>query len=438
MYMAESFLTPEMPDSPPLGDVTAPEALQTPTRPKSLGFQLLFGLANMVVGLCSLTIFQALLPSQVASLDAAHKVSLVALISAGGALGAVIANPLAGALSDRTISRWGRRRPWIVGGVLGAVIALALMAQATTIVQLAIGGVLLQVMMNVVLAGLTAIIPDQVPVRQRATVSAFAGMAPLVGGVVGLAILSQIKATQATYATLAGLSILLLLLFLLVLRDPPVARGATPPMRLGTFLAHFWVNPLKYPDFRYTFLARCLVFLGYTSTVIYTFFFLQDAVHYEQVFPGQTVAQGVAIFQAIVVGSLIISAIVSGILSDRLQRRKIFVIVASIVMGVALLILALFPLWLVVLGAAGILGIGFGIYLSVDLALASQVLPAARDRGKDLGIINTAIFIPLIVAPAIAAAISLDTSHNYTAFFLIASCATFLAVVLIVPIKGVR
>ena len=423
-----------------VGD-SMPEALQAPTRNKSVGFQLLFGLANMVIGLTSVTIYQALLPSQIALLDPANKVNLIALISALGALGAVIANPLAGAFSDRTTSRLGRRRPWIIGGAVMAMIALIILAQARSILALAVGAILIQIVMNIVLAALTAIIPDQVPLRQRATVSAFAGMAPLVGGVFGLILITQVvKGPQAAYYTLAGISFVLLLLFLLILRDMPLPRAAASTLRFREFFARFWVNPVKYPDFGYTFLARFLVFVGYTGTVMYTFFYLQDAVHYKQLFPGQDVTQGVAIFQTIVVGTLLVTSIVGGIVSDRLQRRKPFVIGASLIMTVALLLLAFFPVWSIVLVAAVVLGFGFGIYLSVDLALASQVLPAASDRAKDLGFINTAIFLPLIISPALAA-VTLDMvpgPAGYTAFFSVTALATLLASVLIVPIKGVR
>ncbi len=412
-------------------DATLDVSLAEPTRRTHLGFQLLFGTANLVVGLCNLTIYQALLPSQIALLDPVNKVTIIAVISSLGAIGAVIANPLAGALSDRTTGRFGRRRPWILTGAVIAVIAVVILAWSIRIVQLVIGGILLQIGINIVLAALTAVIPDQVPVSQRATVSAFAGMAPLVGGVVGLAIIAQIASTRASYYTLAGISVVLIILFLLGLRETPLPRGVIPAFNFRRFLAAFWVNPIKHPDFAYTWLARCLVFLGYTSTVMYTFFYLQDAVHIPNV------TQGVALFQTIVVGTLLVTSIVGGIVSDRLQRRKPFVIGASLFMVVALLLLAFFPLWSVVQVAAGVLGLGFGTYLSVDLALASQVLPTARDRGKDLGIINTAIFIPLILSPGLAA-ITIDAFHGYTAFFVVAAAATLLASVLILPIKGVR
>src|SRR6266700_3756786 len=412
-------------------------------RSVSFAIRLLLGLANMITGLCNLTIYQALLPGQVAALDPANKVTIITVVSALGALGAAIANPLAGALSDHTTSRLGRRRPWLIGATLLAFIVLILMAQARNVLWLGIGAVCTQILMNIVLAALTAIIPDQVPLQQRATVSAFAGMAPLVGGVIGLALITQVvRGTQAAYYAIAVLSLLFLGLFLLILRDKPLPKNAAPALSLKIFLANFWVNPLKHPDFGYTFLARFFVFMGYSVTVMFTFYFLQDAVKYGVVSPGQAanpavITQGVAIFQTIVVGALFVTSIIGGIISDRLQRRKPFVVGASMVMTVALLLLAFFPIWSFVLVAAAILGFGFGIYLSVDLALATQVSPTESEHGKYLGIMNAAIFVPLIVAPALAG-FTLGMFHSYTALFLVAAFCTMLASALILPIKSVR
>src|SRR5438270_8210847 len=130
------------------------------------------------------------------------------------------------------------------------------------------------------------------------------------------------------------------------------------------------------------------MFLGNITVLHFMFYYLRDAVHYSRLFPGQTTAQGVQTFSAIEVGSLLVASLVGGILSDKLQRRKLFVIISSLIMMGALLLYAFFPTWSMVLVGTAVLGVGFGVFLAVDLALASQVLPAAIDRGKDIGIIN--------------------------------------------------
>ncbi len=73
-----------------------------------------------------------LLPFQIGLLDPANKVAILSFFTSVTVLIALFANPLAGALSDRTASRFGRRRPWIlVGGLLTAV-GLLFMWQAST------------------------------------------------------------------------------------------------------------------------------------------------------------------------------------------------------------------------------------------------------------------------------------------------------------------
>ena len=416
---------------------TTPEALQIPTRHVSLGFQLLYGLTNIVVGFCNITFFTLILPAQIKAIDPVNYLNIFALIAGLGAVAAVITNPLAGAFSDRTTAKLGRRRPWMIVGTLFLAGSMVLLANANSILLLGVGTILLQISINMVLAALAAVIPDLVPLRQRATIAAFAGMAPLIGGVIGQTIVTQVTNTQTTYYILTGASVLILVVFMLAVREIRLPKGVMPAFRVRDLLAAFWVSPIKYPDFGYTWLARCLVFLGYTTVVNFTLYFLQDSVHYTRLFPGQSIDQGVQIFFATSTGVLILSAIIGGILSDKTQRRKVFVVIASLVMTASLLLLAFFPVWPYVLIGSGVLGLGVGAYLAVDLALASQVLPTENDRGKDLGIMNTTIFIPQILAPIIAA-IALNVFHTYTALFLILSVATFLAAILILPIKSVR
>ena len=225
--------------------------------------------------------------------------------------------------------------------------------------------------------------------------------------------------------------------FLLILRDVPLPREYVPPFHIKKVVSAYWLNPIVHRDFALTWLARYLMFLGYTTVVAFMFYFLQDAVHYTRVFPGQTTAKGVNIFFTINGITIIIASLVGGIISDRLQRRKLFVIAASLVIVVGLLLYAFFLIWSMVLVATVILGIGVGVYLAVDFALASQVIPAAADRGKDIGIIEAAVFVPMILSP-IVAGITLNLFHSYLALFVLLAVGTLIAAVLIVPIKSVR
>src|SRR6266567_541150 len=371
-----------------------PEALQIPAKAVSAGFQFLLSLANLVVWLSILPISQILLPTQVAALDAANKFSNLSIAV--------------------------------------AIAVLALMANASSFIALVLCWAIFHVAANAILAALSAVVPDQVPVRQRATVSAFVSLSLPLGAVIGALLVTRVvSSTQLSYFVFIGILLVVMALLVLLIHDKPLPEDAAPRFNLGAFLAGFWVNPVKYPDFGWAWLTRFLVYLGYFISLGYLLYFLQDAVHY------QKAAQGVTTFQVILTGTLLIASIISGILSDKFQRRKIFVIGASLVIVLAFLILAFFQTWPAVELAAAVLGLGFGAYLGVDIALITQVLPSASARGKDLGVINIANALPQVVGSAVAALV-INSFHSYTLLFVFAAILASLGAVLIQRIKSVR
>ncbi|GAC1644477.1 MAG: MFS transporter [Ktedonobacteraceae bacterium] len=409
---------------------------QSPERPLSLTFRILLGLATMVGGLSSVCIKQLLLPIQVGIIDPVNTNTSFALVASIGAFAGLIASPVFGALSDRTTSRFGRRRPWIIFGVITGVVGLVIMALSTNLVSLIIGEIIAQIGVDTLLSTLTAVIPDQVPVEQRPVASALSGMAPIVGGVLGLVLVARLTDTRSPaqgYYLLAAISFLLIVLFLFVLREKPFLRSELPPFNLGRFAVSF-IEPLKYADFTYTLISRCFVFLSFTILGAYTLFYLRRTIH----FSAGAAAQGVATFQLISTITLLIAALLAGILSGRYNRLKPFVGVGAILMAIGLFVIVLIPTWQAMLIAAVIFGAGFGTYLAVDIALAVRVLPSTTSNAKDLGIIYTAIFIPLILSPIIGASV-LNLSHNnFALLFGVAAVSSILAAVLILPIKGVR
>src|SRR5579883_744641 len=315
---------------------TPPAVFQEPTHPKTLGFQLLYGLANAVIGLGNITFFTLLLPARLAQVAPSNQTNTFIIISALGAVAAILTNPLAGALSDRTTSPLGRRLPWLLIGLLVLLAAMLLLAYASSVLFVGLGAVLLQIAINILLAALSAIIPDQVPLAQRATVSAVGGMAPLLGGLLGQLLVGQVIRDVATsFLDLALLSVGLVLLFCMVLRDERLPKQNVPPLRLHDIPRSWWLNPRTHPAFALTWAARCLVFLASTTVINYLFYYLQA----ERLFSMTTAASGVQQFFTIYVVAIVCASLLCGKLSDRLQRRKPFVIGGSVCMaaGVALL-----------------------------------------------------------------------------------------------------
>lgn len=427
---------PQDPSGSALASATG--SLPAPDKPSasiSLPYRTGFFLASMVGGLSSVCIKQLLLPIQVSQLDPRTTATSFALIASVGACAGLIASPLAGALSDRTTLRSGRRRPWIIGGIIVAVVGLLTMAAATSIPLLLIGEVLAQIGVDTILATVTALIPDQIPEQEQAAPSALNGMAPIVGGVLGLVLVTTRTNPSMVwqgYVMLAIVSAGSIGLFLLVLREQPVHADEIAPFDWRSFLAGFF-QPLRDRDFRSTFISRALVFLAFTLLGAYLFFYANQGLHLTVA----AAAQAVTLFQVLSTIALVICALLAGMLSSWSQRLKPCLITGALVMAGGILLLATIPTWQALLVAAVLFGGGFGAVLGVDIALAIRVLPTATDRGKDLGLITTAIFLPLILSPILGAVI-LNTVHSFTVLFAVAAASSVFAAAFIIPIKAVR
>ncbi len=417
--------------------LAAPAALAEPQAPVSRGFMALLALSNLGLWMALFAPIQVLLAQQMEVLAPAGKEAALGWVTGIGALVSMFANPLFGALSDRTTSRSGRRHPWQLAGALVGALALMMLGRQATL-----GGVLLwwcvaQLALNAMLAALTAEVPDQVPVPQRAVCSAWFGVTQPLGVVFGtLIVTALVSGIAAGYASVAVVLVLCALPFLLATRDPPLPADRRPPWRWRAFLSGFWISPRRQPDFAWAWLTRCLINLGNALTTLYLLYFLRDEVRYASLFPGQTAEDGLLVLVLVYTAGVLLGASVAGRHSDRTGRRRVYVIVASGVMAVASLLLALWPTWPVAVASAAWMGLGYGIYVAVDQALITQVLPAAADRGKDLGVINIANSAPQVIAPAIAAVL-VTQAGGYPALFLSAAAVSALSAWLVRKIRSV-
>jgi MFS family permease len=417
----------------PVPSLDTPEALQAPTRQVSRGFMFTLTAAAISLYILFAGIGALLLPFQIGLLAPGSKVAILSFFTSITVLIALFANPLAGALSDRTTSRFGRRRPWIFVGGLMTMVGLLFMWQASTIPLLFIGYCIVELFANCTLAALVATIPDQVPENQRGTVSGIFGLATGLGGILGAILAGQIFKSAPTNAYVVMFLIVLVttIPFALFLHDKVLPKGYMPPFHLGAFLKNFWINPRKYPDFGWAWLTRFVPFVGYFLGITYIFFYLEDVVKYP------SALQGASTFSIIAAVLSLVSTVLGGFLSDRLKRRKLFVIVGMCIMAVSMLVLALFQTWLAVVVAAAFLGFGLGAYLAVDVAIVTLVLPSAKNRAKDMGIINIANTLPHSVAPVLAGFI-LALTHSYSLLYFAATIFVLLGIFTVMPIKAVR
>jgi MFS family permease len=391
-------------------------------------------LANLGIMLAFYTPIQNLLPrlsEQIAGADG--KEVALAVVLGIGVIGSVIGNPLAGALSDRTTSRFGRRRPWMLGGALLGMVALFILPSMNTIIGLTILWLFIQFSVNASYAALTATIPDQVPVEQRGVASGWVGLAQTLGIVLGVALVSFVVLglTSGTYL-IAILFFLLVIPFMFILKDPKLDPADRPPFHLGTFVKGFWISPKQYPDFAWAWLARFLVALAISMSTLYLLFYLQDHLG----FSSEEAGQKQTILIALYAFGTMLTAVVGGAISDRSGKRKKFVVTSTIIVAFAALLLAFTKEFNVAVIAAVILGLGYGWYLAVDQALITQVLPAAVDRARDLGVINIANSLPQVLAPVIAAPI-VTTLGGYPVLYVVTAIVGLAGAVAVLPIKSV-
>ncbi|WP_203996505.1 MFS transporter [Micromonospora lutea] len=411
-----------------------PAALAEPTVPVRREWIALLFAANLGVWMAFFTPIQVLLPQQLGEIAPADKEAMLAVVTGFGALAAVIANPLAGALSDRTCLRigrreFGRRHIWTLGGAVLAAMALVLLAQAQTVLGVTVGWVTAQVCLNAMLASLTAAVPDRVPVVQRGGVSGWVGIPQALGLVLGVVLVTAVfTGVTAGYLAIAGAVLLLAVPFALRTKDDPLPRAHRPALR--GLLRSMWVSPRQHPDFGWAWITRFLVQLGNALGTLYLLYFLTDEV---QVADPEG---GLLVLILLYTAGLMATTVVAGRLSDRSGRRKIYVITSGMVIALAALLLAVAPIWPVAMLAALLLGAGYGVYLSVDAALITQVLPKATDRAKDLGVINIANSAPQVLGPAISAPIVVYLG-GYPALYAATAAVTVLGSVLVLKIRSV-
>jgi MFS family permease len=420
---------------------TQPAALAEPTEPVRRSWITLLFLANLGMWLGVYAPIQVLLPEQVASLHdhitkngvpSGADAVLLSVVMGVGAIASLVANPVVGALSDRTTHPRGRRHPWTIGCALTAALGIAVVAASPSVPVMAVGWFIAELGLGGMLATLTAALPDRVPTNQRGTLGALIGISQMLGTVLGALIVTVIiTRMSAGYAACAVIVVGFAVLFATRTPDEPLPAEYKPSLPVEAALRRMWVSPRQYPDFGWGWLTHFLINLGNDLGTLYLLYFLARGAHYHD---PQT---GLLILMALYAVALLAAGVIGGTLSDRSGRRKPFIIGSAAVMALAAAILAASPTWHMALVAAPLLGAGFGTYWAAAPALLTQVLPAAADRAKDLGIINIAYSLPLVVAPLVAGVV-LGLMNSYPALFALAAVVTVIAGLTVSRVRSVR
>src|SRR6266699_4233383 len=295
----------------------------------------------------------------------------LALVAGVAALLAMVGNPFFGQMRDRTTSRLGMRRPWMVIGLVGGSLGILIVALAPSVAVVLVGWCIAQLLFNALLAAMVAVLPDQVPPVQRGLVSGVLGVCLPVASVCGTFLVKLFTGNLlAMFLFPCAIGGLFVLLFAVTLNDRRLVRADKPKWSLREFASTFYLNPGKDRDFSWAFASRFMFVLAYAFLATYQAYYLLHKLGTAKADVPQQIFLRTLTQSAV----LVAASLLGGKLSDRTGRRKIFVLTASIVYGLALFVVAIASNFSGFLVGMAISGLGFGVYVAVDLALVVDVL----------------------------------------------------------------
>jgi len=425
-------------DSPVPAAPQAPVAATAAPEPqKKVGglFLTLFGILNF--GLYLTVMMPALftLPYKVGLLAPDDKIPVLGLVATIGAVFGLVTGPVAGVLSDRTRTRIGRRRPWLIGGVLVLALGSTIAALSESIPVLVIGWIVVSFGGAGVAAAVTPVVAERVPESQRGTVGAIVGVATQLAGVLGYTIGGLLTADVLALFLVPIIALAVVgAIYMIVIPEPIVAL---PKTTIAQTFRSLVFNPRQHPDFSFVWLGKLLMQIALAFLSTYQRYFLLDRLG----FTAEEAGANLALVGGIGILVTMTFAVVSGMLSDRLKRRKIFIYAASVLSAVGMVLMAFTDGFGLFVAAVVFILASAGMFGAVDVAMASDLVPQRDQAGRWMTTYNLAATLSTALAPVVGAgllAIASVESANYTALFL-AGAAVSLGCGLVTSfVKGVR
>lgn len=375
---------------------------------------------------------------RIAEIDPANKTTTYSLVAGIGTLTALLANPVFGQLSDRTSSRFGRRRPWILVGLAGTAVGAWIIGSSDSVGLLIFGWILMQSFINACIAPMLAIVADRVPEAQQGIMGALSGTAGAASTVVGIffiqtfptSILAQIGLPVAT-------AVVFCLALVLLFKDDRPAPRNLDRYDVKAFFGSFYLNPRKSPDFTWFLGGMFLLAVGFGVVNTYAVYFLQD-----QLRVAEADLPTVLFLAYLVTGILtLVTAPLSGWISDRIGRRKPTFVIAAVVnaVGIALIVTAggveQFLIGMALAGGVAA-GMMFGVYIAMGVVTISDPNTVARN----LGILNIAATLPFSIVPFAAPFILGigDGSPNYVLLYIVGGVISLCSIPLLLKIRATR
>ena len=406
----------------PETDLSPPDRAEKPLRPVGKTTVALLVLATFGGGMALIVPMAFSLAFRLDQLAPGQEEVLGYLLGAG-ALSSLIAAPLTGIFRDRLRSRWGRRRPFTVIGMVLGLAAIPVMAFAPNVVLLGTGWVLSTVGWGTAVGSIGNYQADNLFGPQRGKVSGLTGMAMQISPVVGIILVGRVTADALWVfllpATVGALTIAAFVFF----APEGDARGAATlgQLSVGSVFKSFVFSPKQHPAFAWTWAGRFVFFLGLSLTTSYATFFYAQRLHI-------SVAE-VSTVMAVVSGASILSstagALGGGWLSDRRWRRQPFVLLGTVIYAAGTVVSAFSHDIITLIAGSFVSSLGIAVFSAVGQALVLDVLPHRETQaGRFMAITGFSQKIPGVLAPALAPALlaipESGCDKNYTALFLVA------------------
>jgi MFS family permease len=418
----------------PIGAV-GPHDIPGTAQPR--GFLFTFVAAWFGLSLVLSTLMGASIPKVFAFLDDTTKGVNLSIVAAVGGVVVIVITPLFGRLSDRTMSRLGKRRPWILGGALTGMIGVVILAFSTELWQVMVGWAIVQTGFGATNAAVHALLADQIPMSIRARVSAAASAANAIALIFGSLLIAGLpNESQWTWFIVPG-AIGTVFSVLLFFRLHDIVRTERPAQwRWADVVSTYWLNPIKYRDFFWAWACRLFVTMSILTVSTYLLFFIIDRL-------GVPKEAASGVFATVLIAftlTSILTTLVFGWISDRTGRRKVIVWVSALLSAGGLVIAALSPDLTAFLIAMALVGGAQGAFVSVDIAMMTEVLPTFDEAGKDLGIVSLSFQVPQVLVPVLAIPLLAigGSGENYAALFFAAIVFGALGGLCVLPIKSVR
>ncbi len=321
-----------------------------------------------------------------------QKNTSLGILTLSGLLLAMFVQPLAGAVSDRSDFRWGRRRPFILlGGVLALLLIPGLGLAGSYAAVFAVY-CLLQIAANIAQGPYQAFIPELVPPDKHGRASGVKGMLEIIGGIslvyISSVFMDEYAEGGGGYLLWIVLGILMLVFLVTVsatvflVNEPraPAARPRAPLLETiyCTFRKDIWKNS----GFVWFLLSRLLVYMAFTTIQQFGLYYFRDVLGVDD--PAATTFR----FSLIAVTAMLLVVWPAGYFSDRIGRRP-FTAAAGLLGAAGIGLIALSPEVSSVLWAAGLIGVAMGIFNSSNWALATDFAPAGEEA-RYLGVANMA------------------------------------------------